>query len=136
MPLYRLLAYTKPDTSSADLAELFRSVARLVYRERGQFRKIQNLGVRPLAYPHRRPREKYDSARFVECTYDLAPKGLAEVERLLKSEDSVLRCFHMRSEDELAKFKRGDKQEKPPKALTAAEKAQGEFNPATMEVER
>jgi ribosomal protein S6 len=35
------------------LATLFRSVARVVYRESGQFRRVENMGVRPLATPVR-----------------------------------------------------------------------------------
>lgn len=136
MPLYRLLAYAKPDTTPEKLAEMFRGVARMVYRERGQFRHIHNLGVRPLAYPHRRPREKYEAARFVACTYDLAPSALDEVERLLRTDDAVLRFVHLRDDGKLAGFKRGVPRIRRPKTLTPAERAQGEFNPATMQVER
>ncbi|KAA0153395.1 hypothetical protein FNF27_02837 [Cafeteria roenbergensis] len=136
MPLYRLVTYAKPDTTSEKLADVFRGVARMVYRERGQFRRINNMGIRPLAYPFRRPREKYEAARFVECTYDLAPRAIPEVERLLRAEDSVLRFVHMKDEGELAAFRRGVAKEIAPKVPTPAQRVNGEFNPATMSVDR
>jgi len=136
MPLYRLIAYAKPDTSAEKLSDMFRGVARMVYRERGQFRRINNLGVRPLAYPHRRPREKYEAARFVECSYDLAPRAIPEVERLLRSEDAVLRFVHLKSEGSLAEFRRGEVKPRANKPVTPAQRTRGEFDPATMSVER
>ena len=134
--MYRLLTYTKPDTGAEELAGIFRSVARMVYRERGQFRRIKNLGVRPLAYPFRRPREKYEAARFVECTYDVAPKGLSEVERLLRGDDAVLRFVHLKADDKLAAFRRGEPRRPRKLVLSPADRAKGEFNTETMEMER
>lgn len=135
MPCYRLLALARPESTPAQLASTFRQVARLVFREKGQFRHIENLGVRPLAYAHRLPREKFEDARFVQCTFDVAPSGLLEVEQMLKGDPTILRHFHLRDESPLAAFHRGVPKRRT-KSLSAAMIARGQlFNPTTMKVE-
>mmetsp|Transcript_19900 Transcript_19900/g.56218 ORF Transcript_19900/g.56218 Transcript_19900/m.56218 type:complete len:194 (+) Transcript_19900:121-702(+) len=99
MPTYTLLAMLKPDTKASALANLFRGVARVVYRERGQFRTIENLGVRPLAFRHtQRGGGHYEDARFVECRYDVSPSGLSTVEQRLALSSDLIRWTHMREE--------------------------------------
>jgi hypothetical protein len=50
MPTYQLIVFAQPSSSPEKLSTIFKSIARLVYREQGQFRYIDNFGVRPLAY--------------------------------------------------------------------------------------
>ena len=43
MPTYKFLCIAKPQATPLALANLFKSVARVVYQEKGQFRKLENL---------------------------------------------------------------------------------------------
>lgn len=96
---------------------------------------MKNLGVRPLSFPLKREKELFDDARFVECTYDVAPDGLKEVERTLRSDPQVLRYMHFRDTSKLAEFRRGPAKKKT-KPVTASMVAKGRlFNPETMRVE-
>lgn len=94
MPCYRLLAYARPDATPSSLAESFRNIARVVYREKGQFRTIDNLGVRPLAYREKSRGERFNEARFVSCVYDVAPDAKGIVEQVLKNDANLIRFFH------------------------------------------
>lgn len=107
MPTYELLALLRADTTPRTLTELFRGVARVVFREHGQFRTIENLGVRPLAYRTKQKGGAYhEDARFVQCTYDISPDGLATVEERLTMSPDLLRWAHYRQEG----FKPGRKE--------------------------
>ena len=96
----------KAETQAPDLAELFRTLARQVYKEKGQFRTIENLGIRPLAFEVRKTGQHYDSARFVECYYDVAPHGLPQVEEVLRKSHHVVRFFHLKATGPLHRFKK------------------------------
>ena len=96
MPCYRFLCLAKPDTPAPVLADFFRGVARVVYQEKGQFRTIENLGIRPLAWPYRDHGTKYDEARWVEFICDVSPIGLRQVRNTLKTEEFVLMATPLR----------------------------------------
>ena len=90
MPLYRAIVLLKPDTSPRVLTGMFRSVARLVYRERGNFRSVENMGVRPLATPIARGGVRFEDARMVTCGFDANPAGRKEVDSLLRVAPELL----------------------------------------------
>ena len=106
MPYYRTLCLVKPATSKKALTTMFRDVARLVYRERGNFRTIENLGVRPLATPVARNGMRFGDARWVSCSFDANPKGRSEVEKLLNMSSDILGLEIARPdfEEELSKY--------------------------------
>ena len=43
-------------------------------------------------------------ARFVTSTFDVSPKGLADVERFLRNEESILRFFTIKAESAATRF--------------------------------
>ncbi len=104
MPCYQLLCFAKPGMSPERLSELFRAVARVVYREGGGFRRVENLGVRPVAYPLRKGGERYDEVRWVSATFDVSPPVLAAVGAVVDAEKDVLQYRHLLQEGRLAAF--------------------------------
>ena len=104
MPCYKLVLLAKPDTTPETLATLFRAVATVVFRESGQFRSVQNFGVRPLAYPVRRFGQKYEEARWVHALFDVAPTSLAAVGAAIQSEKAVLQYRALLDKGPLAAF--------------------------------
>lgn len=105
MPCYQLIVFLKPDASPDRLAQLFRSVARVVYREQGQFRFLENFGVRPVAWPIRKSGSKYEEVRWIQCLYDCSPQVLSAVEGSLRGDKDVLQMRHLRYEGYLGEFK-------------------------------
>jgi ribosomal protein S6 len=106
MPCYKLMVWSRPEATPAELASTFRALARLVYREQGQFRTLENLGVRPLAWPIALPYEKFEEARLVQCTFDISPSGKSQLESFLKGTEAVLSYSHLRDHSKLAAFSR------------------------------
>jgi ribosomal protein S6 len=101
MPCYRFLCLARPDTAPAKLAEIFRGVAKVVYREKGQFRTIENLGIRPLHWPIRAFGNKFDDARWVQFYCDVSPAGLTQVRGLIRQEEAILMATPLRARAEL-----------------------------------
>jgi ribosomal protein S6 len=101
MPCYRVLCLARPDTTPSKLADIFRSLAKVVYREKGQFRTIENLGVRPLHWPIRAFGHKYDDARWVQFWCDVSPAGLTQLRGLIRQEESILMATPLRARAEL-----------------------------------
>lgn len=132
MPCYKLIVWSRPEATPAELAKTFRGLAKLVYREQGQFRTLANKGVRPLAWPIRKPYEKFDEARLVECSFDVSPSGKEQLEGFLTSAEEVLAFTHLRDDGPLASFKRGTRKVRT-KPVTAQMLSQGVlFDPETM----
>jgi ribosomal protein S6 len=117
MPCYRFLCLAKPETHPQTLANIFRTVARVVYQEKGQFRTVENLGVRPLHWAYRDHGTKYREARWVAFTADVSPAGLKQVQNTLRAEENVLMATPLR-------------------VRTDADGAVGEFRPHKRVVEK
>ena len=112
MPCYDLILFARPDITPERLATVFRLVARVVYREHGQFRTIQNFGVRPLAFPIRKGGQKFEEVRWVHATFDVAPPALASVGAAIQSEKGVLQYKHLRNTSYLGSFRPSGSMEK------------------------
>jgi ribosomal protein S6 len=104
MPPYELIVFLRPSVTPLQLSTLFRSVARIVFREQGQFRRVENLGVRPIAHPIRRDGERFDEVRWVTAALDVAPAALPAVYAALKEERDTLQHHTLVSKDPLAAF--------------------------------
>lgn len=115
MPPYKLMALLRPEASPETLANIFRGIARVVYREQGVVRSVENLGVRPLAYRHHAGPEDYvTDARMVEARFALSPSALRVVEQRLSLEPEMLRFTHYREQG----FKPGKVRPGGPKSRT------------------
>ena len=104
MPPYELVVFLRPSVTAQQLSSLFRSVARIVFREQGQFRRVENLGVRPIAHPIRRDGERFDEVRWVTATLDVSPAALPAVYAAVKEERDTLQHHTLVSKDPLAAF--------------------------------
>lgn len=104
MPAYELIVFCRPDSPPERLAALFRSLARLAFREAGQVRRVENFGVRPLASPVRAGGVRYDEVRWVTLTYDVPPAALAALETAARADRDVLQVRHLRAAGYTAAF--------------------------------
>jgi len=134
MPCYQLIVFAKPEVSAEKLTNVFRSLARLVYREQGQFRYIENYGVRPLAYPIRLTGQKYEEVRWIEAYYDCAPPALATIGALLAADKDVLQYKHLRNTTYLGEFKAHPRGEKKKKFANSVRYQKELLDPLTLEL--
>lgn len=133
MPCYQLVVFVRPDASPERLTELFRSVARVVYREQGQFRYLENFGVRPLAWPIRKAGSKFDEVRWVQCLYDVSPQVLSTIESAVKGDKDVLQLRHLRYGGYLGEFKARTSSERREKMSAAMKLNTLIFDPKAAE---
>ncbi len=133
MPCYQLVVFAKPDASPERLAELFRSIARVVYREQGQFRFLENFGVRPLAWPIRKAGTKYEEVRWVHCLYDCSPEVLGTIESVVRSDRDVVQLRHMRYQGYLAEFKAKTSSDKKQRFSAAMKLNEVVFDPKSLD---
>ncbi len=134
MPCYQLVLLARPDITPDRLATLFRNIARVIYREQGQFRTLQNLGVRPLAYVVRKGGQRYEEVRWVQALYDCAPPALSSVGGAIQSEKGVLQYTHLLHTGPLARFDPSGKVEKLKRFSTAMRFNSALFDPETLRV--
>jgi ribosomal protein S6 len=134
MPCYQLIVFAKPEVAPERLAELFRSLARLVYREQGQFRHLENFGVRPLAFPIRNAGTKFEEVRWVQAVYDCAPPSLPAIASLLSSDKDILQFKHLRHTDVLGEFRATARGERRKRFASAVRFQKELFDPETLEL--
>ena len=127
-----MVLLARPDVTAEKLTALFRTVARVVYREHGQFRYLENFGVRPLAFPIRKGGQKFEEARWVHAYFDIAPPALAAVTAAIGTEKGVLQYKHLRSTDYLAEFKPSGGRDKLKRFSTAMRFNAELFDPKTL----
>ena len=132
MPCYQLLCFAKPDTTPERLSALFRAVARVVYREGGGFRRVENLGVRPVAFPLRKGGAKYDEVRWVSATFDAAPPALTAVGAVVDAEKDVLQYRHLVQTDRLAAFRAREPGERRKRFSNAMRWDAAQFDPDSL----
>lgn len=132
MPAYQLIVLCRPDVTPDKLASCFRGVARVVYREHGQFRAIKNYGVRPLAFPIRKLGQRFDEARWVHATFDAAPPVLAAVGAAVQSEKAVLQYKHLRLSGGTYHFDGSAKGPKTKRFTAAMRYDAAKFDPAAL----
>ena len=99
MPLYQQLILAMPKVSKPSLVRLFKNHTEIVLQAGGTVRGLEHPGGLP---PPSRAKRKYISttgersfwgARFMTTTFDASPKVLAELGRLLRDDEAVLRYF-------------------------------------------
>jgi ribosomal protein S6 len=134
MPCYQLILLARPDITPERLAVLFRSIARVVYREQGQFRTVENFGVRPLCYPIRKTGQKFEEVRWVHAHYDCAPAALPAVGSAIQAEKGVLQYKHLRAQGPLAKLNMSGRTEKLKRFSSAMRYNSPLFDPETLAV--
>ncbi len=105
----------------------------MVYREQGQFRYLENFGVRPLAWPIRKAGSKYEEVRWVQCLYDVNPQVLSIIEGTIKGDRDVLQLRHLRYGGYLGEFKARTSTEKREKMSAAMKLSTLIFDPKAAE---
>ena len=135
MPCYQLVVLAQPSAAPEKLAALMRGVARLVFREQGQFRTVDNFGVRPLAFPIRKAGARFEEVRWVQALFDCAPSALPTIGALLGGDRDVLQFKTLRAGPELLGEFRARRVPERLKRFAAARRFETElFDPVTLEM--
>jgi small subunit ribosomal protein S6 len=83
-----------PELDGDELHDVISNVEELIKRNNGKVTKVEPWGLRKLAYPIKKQQE----GRYFLMEFDLEPDGIAEMERVLKLMESVIRHLIVRLE--------------------------------------
>ena len=94
MRSYEMVFIVRPDLDGDKLDEVIGDVGDLIKRNDGEVTKVEPWGLHRLAYPIK----KHQEGRYVLMTFELEPRSVGELERVLKLNESVIRHLVIRLE--------------------------------------
>jgi small subunit ribosomal protein S6 len=95
MPLYESIFIARQDVSTQQVEVLTKTFADLVVAQGGQVKKMEQWGLRNLAYRI----NKNKKGHYVMYNVDASPEAVAEVERNMRLNEDVLRYMTIRVEE-------------------------------------
>ena len=105
---YEVMYIVNPDTPADTIAKLNEAVGKLVEKEGGTVVRMDDVGIRRLAYPIQKKEDGY----YVLFEIDGSGQEIAELERRMRVNDMIMRYITVRvDEDRKAATKRREKRE-------------------------
>ena len=105
---YEVMYIIDPDTAEDRIAKLNEAVGKVIEKEGGTVVRMDDIGIRTLAYPINKKREGY----YVLFEIDGSGQEIAELERRMRVNDMIMRYITVRvDEDRKAATKRREKRE-------------------------
>ena len=95
MPLYETTFITRQDISTQDVDRLTESFIKILEENSGQIIKVEQWGLRDLAYQIK----KYNKGYYTFLCIDAAPDSVKELERRMGLNEDVLRFLSIRVEE-------------------------------------
>jgi small subunit ribosomal protein S6 len=105
MRVYEELFIVKPDTAEEDADSFVEQLKTLITNGKGTIDKVDNWGVRKLAYRV----SKYAEGRYILIQFSASPDAVKEIERRLRVTDMVIKFITVRIDE---KQKKIDKRKK------------------------
>ncbi len=97
MRMYETIFIVQPDLSDEELKGLAAKVQEVIASKKGDFKKLEDWGLRKLAYPI----NKVARGRYYYLRFDGSSALIAELERRLRLDDKVLRYQSVKLEKEV-----------------------------------
>ncbi len=98
MRKYETLLLFSPELASENLQEILENLKGVVEREQGSILTLDDWGMRDLAYMVR----KQTRGHYVRLEYALPPAGVAELERIVRITDGILKFVSVKLADKSA----------------------------------
>ncbi len=92
---YESVVILHPDTTETQQKEVFQKTIGVIQTHKGSLNHIDTWGKRALANPIKRQKRGI----YFHLTFSSSPSTVAELERIMKINDKILRYFHVRLED-------------------------------------
>ena len=94
MRSYEIVFIVHPELDGDELDGVVNNVEDLIKRNNGKMTKLEPWGLRKLAYPIKKQQE----GRYFLMEFDLEPRNIAEMERVLRLTEPVIRHMIVRLE--------------------------------------
>jgi small subunit ribosomal protein S6 len=91
---YEMVFIIHPEIDGDNVEGVINDVKDLITRNDGKVTKVEPWGLRKLAYPIKKQQE----GRYVLMEFDVEPQNVAEIERVLKLTEPVIRHMIIRLE--------------------------------------
>jgi small subunit ribosomal protein S6 len=95
---YETIYVTRADLTEDQHKQLFERIEGIVIEHGGRMLRVDNWGVRRTAYPI----QKHAKAQYMQVTYAGKPGVVAQVERLFRILDEVMKFFSNKVTDEIS----------------------------------
>lgn len=93
---YEVMYIVDPDTSGETIAKLNDAVGKVIEKEGGTVVRMDDIGIRRLAYPIQKKNEGY----YVLFEIDGSGQEIAELERRMRVNDMIMRYMTVRVDEE------------------------------------
>ncbi|MEO6588577.1 MAG: 30S ribosomal protein S6 [Pyrinomonadaceae bacterium] len=97
--VYELMYIAPPDTAVDDVDKLNEAISKLIETEGGSVVKVENIGIRRLAYKI----NKYTDGFYVLFEIEGSGQEIAELERRMRVNDTVVRFMTVRVDEDRKK---------------------------------
>ncbi|NDY58698.1 30S ribosomal protein S6 [Desulfovibrio sulfodismutans] len=98
MRKYETLLLFSPELTSDNLQEILDTLKGIIEREGGVTETLDDWGMRDLAYMVR----KQVRGHYIRLEYSLPPAGVAELERIVRITDGILKFVTVKLADKIA----------------------------------
>jgi len=93
MPLYEIMAIATVHSTPAQLTNMLGKLAIVVQKGKGVFRRVENLGVRPLAHRMKAHMKYNEEGRFMRLFIQASPVLCADIEQRLRIDDTIVKTM-------------------------------------------
>ncbi len=94
---YESIYVTKPDLTETEEKKIFERIVSLIENKGGKILRVDDWGVRKTAYPIK----KYTKAHYLQLVYVGPPGIVADLDRIFRILDGVIRFYSMKTADEV-----------------------------------
>jgi small subunit ribosomal protein S6 len=105
MRVYEELFIIKPDTPDEEVESFIDQIKQVITSGKGTVDKVDNWGVRKLAYRL----SKYNEGRYVLVVFSSTPELVHEVERRMRVADQVIKFITVRIDEKAKKIEKRKK---------------------------
>lgn len=108
MPYYRQVLLVNPRAPGKEISAMFKSCASAIVNQHGIFRGYEHRGIQELGYPIEDRRSgklvRYGLGRLLVAHFNTSTPVLAEIDQILKLNETVLRFNNFKTKDPLADY--------------------------------
>lgn len=98
MPRYEMMYISSMDATAKQVSGLFRKAGARLQAQGGIIRRVDHLGLRPMAYRMRAPMSKkwHEVGRYIRLQFTANPDAVKDFEKLLRRDEDTIRFLTMK----------------------------------------
>jgi small subunit ribosomal protein S6 len=96
---YEVMYLVNPDTDGEKIEKLNEAVGKLIEKEGGEVIRMDDMGIKPLAYPI----QKKEDGHYVLFEIEGSGQEIAELERRMRVNDMIMRYITVRVDEDRKK---------------------------------